>query len=129
MQEYAEAARAVWEMGGWAAEEPVSAFLQASTQDITFGRWLPEQAAEAQGGPAQPTPAAAAGAAASTSAASEQARHGSEASQAGQTQPSGEPLYCTIRKLSCDSACVPRAYLPELAVFMYSPSPFSKLRQ
>ena len=38
----------MWDMGGWAGEEPASAFLQSSTGDVTFGRWLPEQAPEAQ---------------------------------------------------------------------------------
>ena len=41
----------MWEMGGWAAEEPASAFLQSSVEDVTFGRWLPEQAPEAQQAP------------------------------------------------------------------------------
>lgn len=55
--EFAEAARAVWEMGGWAAEEPASAFLQSSTEDVTFGRWLPEQALEPeQAPPDRPAP-------------------------------------------------------------------------
>ncbi len=38
-------------MGGWAAEEPASAFLQSSTEDVTFGRWLPGQAPEPQQAP------------------------------------------------------------------------------
>ena len=49
----------MWEMGGWAAEEPASAFLQSSVEDVTFGRWLPEQAPGPQQappeGPAQHT--------------------------------------------------------------------------
>ena len=51
VQDFAEAARTVWEMGGWAAEEPASAFLQSSTEDVTFGRWLPGQAPEPQQAP------------------------------------------------------------------------------
>jgi len=31
-------------MGDWAADGPARAFLQSSTEDVTFGRWLPEQA-------------------------------------------------------------------------------------
>lgn len=85
VQDFAEAARAVWEMGGWAADEPASAFLQASTEDVTFGRWLPEQA-PAAGEP----PAASAAASAAAGAALPvvmQPQHGSEAPQASSQQP------------------------------------------
>lgn len=85
VQDFAEAARAVWEMGGWAADEPASAFLQASTEDVTFGRWLPEQA-PAAGEPPAASAAAAAAAGAATSAAG-QPQHGSEAPRASSQQP------------------------------------------
>ena len=85
VQEFAEAARAVWEMGGWAADEPASAFLQASTEDVTFGRWLPEQA-PAAGEPPAASAAAAAAAGAAMSAA-RQPQHGSEAPRASSQHP------------------------------------------
>ena len=94
VQDFAGAARAMWDMGGWAGEEPASVFLQSSTEDVTFGRWLPEQASEAQSdvsAQASATAAAHAVGACTSPAMSEQAQPqpSSETStQAGQARDS-----------------------------------------
>lgn len=83
VQDFAGAARAMWDMGGWAGEEPASAFLQSSTGDVTFGRWLPEQAPEAQ-------PEVSAQAPASTAAHAVGACTPAANSEQAQPQPSNE---------------------------------------